>query len=183
MLLNKGCVVEEQETDFEIGSLLHVATSLGNLKIVKLLVELGKMPVKVEDRFKVQPIHIASTTNQLDTLKYLEENGADLNVEDAFGNNPLGWAKHFKSVEVIEYLKEKQAEDKPFKNLDEIRKFVSLEMKQEQEKMEEYKLTEYRKDGKIADKMVMYSKNINNCVLYGIENLNFQSESQSITNV
>jgi ankyrin repeat protein len=177
MLLNKGCVVEEQETDLELGSLLHVATSVGNLKVVKLLVELGKMPVKIEDRLKVQSIHIASTTNQLDTLKFLEENGANLNAEDAFGNTPLGCAKHFKSEDVIEYLTEKQAEDKPFKDLEEIRKCVSLEMKQEQEN------TEYRKDGKIVENMVLYSKKMNSCLVYGIENLNFQSEPQSITNV
>lgn len=59
-------------------------------------------------------------------MKYLIENGADINAEDSLGNVPLGWAHFSDSHDLVKYLKDLNAIDKPFKNLEKPEKVECL---------------------------------------------------------
>ena len=74
------------------------------------------MRANIEDKFKIQPVHIAASRNDLDLLMYLHKNGVDVNSEDLFGNTPTGWAQFCGAHDCYEYLIEKNAADKEFKN-------------------------------------------------------------------
>jgi ankyrin repeat protein len=100
--------------DLERGSILHVATDLGNLDTVKLLVEKGKIKESMGDRWKITPIHVAAAKNRLEILKYLLENDGNQDIEDIFGNTPLGWAIFCKADECTAYLKSLNAREKEF---------------------------------------------------------------------
>ena len=102
--------------DYENGSLLHIACDYGNTKLICVLIESGGMLANIEDKFKIQPMHIAASRNDLDLLMYLHKNGVDLNSEDLFGNTPTGWAQFCGAQECYDYLMEKNAADKEFKN-------------------------------------------------------------------
>ncbi len=112
--------------DNEFGTLLHVAVGQSNFKMARILLEKGKIPINSQDKHKIQPIHIAATKNDIGLIKYLVENGADINSVDKFGNLPLGWAHISRtSNQFIDFLISAGADDKPFKSLNEIMKIMN----------------------------------------------------------
>jgi ankyrin repeat protein len=114
ILLQYNCETQHDETDLDRGSILHVATDLGNLDIVKLMVEKGKLSMNIGDRWKITPVHVAAAKNRIEILRYFVENNVDHDIEDIFGNTPLGWAVFCKADECIEYLKSLNAKEKEF---------------------------------------------------------------------
>lgn len=114
LLIQHNSATKEQTTDEESGSLLHVACDLGNADIAKLLVDRGKIEINIEDKWKIRPVHVAAAKGRLNILKYLHDQGADLNAEDVFGNTPLGWAVFCKSLDCETYLKNFNAKYKDF---------------------------------------------------------------------
>ncbi len=114
LLLQYNCITKNEDIDESNGSLLHVACDIGTEVIVKNLVEKGKLDVNVEDKWKIEPVHVASAKNHINVLKYLQEKGANINCEDVFGNTPLGWAMFCKSEECEAFLKSLNAQYKEF---------------------------------------------------------------------
>ena len=69
---------------------------------------------KNKDKWKIKPTHVSSAKNHIEVLKYLIQQGADINCEDVFGNTPLGWAVFCKAEECESHLKSLNANYKEF---------------------------------------------------------------------
>ena len=65
-------------------------------------------------KWKIKPVHVAAAKNHIDVLKYLVEQGTDINSEDVFGNTPLGWSVFCKAEECETFLKSLNAHYKEF---------------------------------------------------------------------
>src|ERR1700754_780049 len=75
------------------------AVKLGNLEQVKALLQSNPALVNQYDETGATPLHYAAFHAQQSIVKFLVENGAEINSRDAaFGATPTGWA--------IEYLRE-----------------------------------------------------------------------------
>ena len=68
-----------------------------------------------EARYIMEPRHSytalieAANVNNLDIVKYLVQNGAEVNAEDSRGGTALGWAKKHNNAEMINFLEAKGA--------------------------------------------------------------------------
>ncbi|KAJ2591862.1 hypothetical protein H4R99_006602 [Coemansia sp. RSA 1722] len=68
---------------------IWIAASDGNLARVQELVEKDKAIVNAKDQNGYSPMHAASSWSHLHVLKYLIENGGDVNITDPDGDTPL----------------------------------------------------------------------------------------------
>jgi hypothetical protein len=64
-LLQYNCAVQVKEIDETTGSLMHVACDIGNLVIVKSLIEKGKLSVDVEGNYKNSLIFLTLKLNNI----------------------------------------------------------------------------------------------------------------------
>eukprot|EP00026_Physarum_polycephalum_P004566 Phypoly_transcript_04588.p1 GENE.Phypoly_transcript_04588~~Phypoly_transcript_04588.p1 ORF type:complete len:601 (+),score=91.42 Phypoly_transcript_04588:309-2111(+) len=78
----------------------------GDLIKLKLLVEEEKFNVNDPDYDGRTPLHLAAEEGHLETVKYLVQRGANINVEDRWGTVPLRGAISFNRNEVAAYLRE-----------------------------------------------------------------------------
>ncbi|XP_070579349.1 dentin sialophosphoprotein-like isoform X2 [Ptychodera flava] len=76
---------EEEDRKIRRGPTIHEATKNGDLDRVKALVARNKSLVNEPDEVGRTPLHIAAEHNQLDILKWLPLNGADINHETRTG--------------------------------------------------------------------------------------------------
>ncbi|KAJ2841813.1 hypothetical protein J3B02_005771, partial [Coemansia erecta] len=68
---------------------IWTAASDGNLSRVQELVEKDKSLVNAKDQNGYSPMHAASSWSHLHVLKYLIENGGNVNITDPDGDTPL----------------------------------------------------------------------------------------------
>ena len=110
-----------------LNTLLRLAAEGGNLPTVRYLHELGAdidgNYLEFAQKFRVsgffgQALNIynsntalilAAQSGDLLTVKYLYENGADINAQNAFGGSPLYWSAMFGHFEIVKYLQENGA--------------------------------------------------------------------------
>ncbi|MDH3784845.1 MAG: PQQ-binding-like beta-propeller repeat protein [Acidobacteriota bacterium] len=86
------------------------AARAGDLDKMKQLVTEG-VDVNAPTRYQATALSFACDKGHLEVVKYLVENGADLNPKDSFYEfTPIGWASFNEHVEIIELLLEKGAE-------------------------------------------------------------------------
>ena len=86
------------------------AARTGDLATVKRLHEQG-VDVDELTRYGATALSFACDKGHLDVVRYLVENGADVNVTDSFYEfNPLGWALFAEHDEIVKLLLEKGAE-------------------------------------------------------------------------
>lgn len=84
---------------------LHYASTMGDLEVVKYMVEKGA-DFNMKDNFEQTPLHLAAMYGKLEVVKYLKERGAILNVVDTFGATPLHSAAVDNRLEVVRYMVE-----------------------------------------------------------------------------
>ena len=94
-ILQSG-LLNVNEKVFEGCTALHLACTLGNLEIVKMLVEQGKCDIECSSDSGKQPIHYAALNCHSNVLEYLYSQNCDRNVIDNTGNSVLhllepGW--------------------------------------------------------------------------------------------
>ena len=84
LLLGKEAKMEPQ------ACLLHLAASLGDLKIAKILVENGAL-INSRNGTKINqtPLHIACYHGKVEMVRFLIEQGCDLDIRDGFNETPL----------------------------------------------------------------------------------------------
>ena len=88
--------------EHEIGKIINDAAEKGDLNIIKYLVDKYKLDVKSVYYKHINPLIIAVQNNQFDVVKYLVENGADVNDPvDELWTVPLFFSK---SPEMSIYL-------------------------------------------------------------------------------
>ena len=91
------------------GTALHMAGAAYSRPIAELLVAHGA-DCHAGDRFQIQPLHLAATTNhwnpaaQVETIAYLRSVGADPNAIDRLGVTPLHRAVRTRSSPAVKAL-------------------------------------------------------------------------------
>jgi len=111
-----------------LNTLLRLAAEGGNLPTVQYLHGLGAdidgnylefVQKFRESGFFGQSLNIynantalilAAQSGDLLTVKYLVENGADINAQNAFGGSPLYWSAMFDHFDIVQYLQENGAD-------------------------------------------------------------------------
>ncbi len=89
---------------------LHTATLKSNLRMVRLLLEIGAS-VQRETTFGVQAIYLAAKTGSIKVIAALIDAGADINCMDAYGRQPLHYLLGSRDEpDIIEYLMERGAD-------------------------------------------------------------------------
>ena len=77
---------------------LHVASSSGNLEVLRILVE-GGADVNAQNETHLTPLHIASLEGNAETVQLLIEHGADVTARDWNHWTPLHFASSLVSSE------------------------------------------------------------------------------------
>lgn len=83
---------------------IWTAAIYGDLKTLAALVKLDAKMVAAQDRYGMLPLHYAAEAGQLDTVKFLLANGADIMARDNRGWTALHHAVDNKQAEVMELL-------------------------------------------------------------------------------
>jgi len=93
---------------------LNDAAAAGNLGAVQSLVRKDPSILNKKDSNGWQAIHEAVRGGHIDVLRFLVENGSDINVETVNGGSPLWWARRALDPghSVIEYLESIGAPDR-----------------------------------------------------------------------
>ncbi len=82
-------------------SALHVATTLGDLRAVRLLINAG-VKVNCCDEMNETPLHRAVNGRFLDIIEYLLNHGASADYKGSFGYSPREWASQMGYRDVVE---------------------------------------------------------------------------------
>eukprot|EP01138_Halocafeteria_seosinensis_P013222 gb/GECG01013504.1/.p1 GENE.gb/GECG01013504.1/~~gb/GECG01013504.1/.p1 ORF type:complete len:917 (+),score=114.37 gb/GECG01013504.1/:1-2751(+) len=85
-------------------SLLHLAASIANSRILAYLLEAG-MDTEIANEEGTRPLHIAVLNKQISTTNILLAKGANPGVEDNFGNTPLHTAVDVQFADIIPVLR------------------------------------------------------------------------------
>jgi ankyrin repeat protein len=91
LLLDHGADPFAQQVDG--GTVLFCATDQGNLGVVKILLEIGRVNVNTQARLGRTALHVAAIMNFEEIWERLIEYGADASIQDNQGLTPEGIAK------------------------------------------------------------------------------------------
>jgi len=81
------------------------------VQTVEEWIQLNQRQVKQNAEFRGQSlVHFAATSDRMDVLEHLKEQGADFNVRDKHGNTPMHEAARYGRVETMKWLKEQGAD-------------------------------------------------------------------------
>jgi hypothetical protein len=106
IMLRKGYVTAEDQ-DNEGFRLLHMSARHGYLDLMKVLVEEYRVylnPTTIEEKHRETPLHRAAKYGQFETMKYLIEAGARIDVLAGDGRTVLHCAAHSGEWRLVEYL-------------------------------------------------------------------------------
>lgn len=87
-------------------NILMMASNMGNLDLVKLLIDNGSNP-NFKNKLGATPLILACESNNhenIDVLKLLIDNGADINSQDHVGDTGLMHASFYYKVFYVQYL-------------------------------------------------------------------------------
>ncbi|KAJ9587145.1 hypothetical protein L9F63_019333 [Diploptera punctata] len=84
-------------------TLLHTAASMGQIDLVRLLVEKGG-GLEIENTEKRTPVMVACLTGNFEVVKFLKACGAQMNVIDRYQNTALILASQGGNVELVSFL-------------------------------------------------------------------------------
>ena len=101
-LLDEGAGVNEAQSDGMTA--LHWAAELGNVELVRLLVEAGADLEAVTRIGGLTPLHVGAEVGQAATVRALLEAGAKARVRNVNGSTPLHFAALSGSVEAVDGL-------------------------------------------------------------------------------
>ena len=106
-LLEAGQAVDE--TDFMLGTPLHVAVAQGSVPLAKILISHGAdLEAPSEDR-GARAIHLAANFGDLEMLNLLLDAGADIEAKDQTGQTPLLIAAATNNLKVVKVLLDRGA--------------------------------------------------------------------------
>jgi ankyrin repeat protein len=108
VLLEAGQAVDE--TDFVLGTPLHVAVAQGSVPLVEILIAHGaNLEALSEDR-GARAIHLAATFGELEMLTLLLDDGAEIEAQDNTGQTPLLIAAATNNLEAVNVLLDRGAD-------------------------------------------------------------------------
>ena len=88
-LLEKTADIDTQHKDKMGNTFLHLASSRGYLKIVKILIDNKKFDINVKNNDGYTPLHSAAEGGHLDVIKYLIGNNGDINIKNSDGDTAI----------------------------------------------------------------------------------------------
>lgn len=91
----------------ELVSVAIRASAAGDLPVLKQLVKEAKYDLNLGDYDNRTPLHLAAAEGKLEVVKFLVENGANVNTVDRWNSTPLNEAEKYNHKEVSEYLTSK----------------------------------------------------------------------------
>ena len=100
--LDAGADIEE--TDYLLGTPLHVAVTSQNEEAVRLLIENGANLEAASEIDEGRALHLVATHGQIDIASLLIDRGANLDGLDARGRTALHLAVQFKQLEMVNLL-------------------------------------------------------------------------------
>jgi len=86
-----------------IGRFLQVAND-GDLEVLKAMAEPNRDLIRAQDYDKRTALHVSTCGGHEHIVKYLVENGADVNALDRWGSTPLHEARRFRYTKISQYL-------------------------------------------------------------------------------
>ena len=102
LLLEAGEAIDE--TDFMLGTALHVAVAQGSVPLAKILISHGAdIEAPSEDR-ESRAIHLAANFGDVEMLNLLLDAGADIEAQDQRGQTPLLLAAATNNTKVVKVL-------------------------------------------------------------------------------
>lgn len=108
LLLEAGQAVDE--TDYLLGTPLHVAVVQGSVPLAKILISKGaNLEAPSEDR-GARATHLAANFGELEMLNLLLDAGADIEARDQKGQTPLLLAAATNNTEVVKVLLDRGAD-------------------------------------------------------------------------
>ena len=108
LLLEAGQAVDE--TDFMLGTPLHVAVAQGSVPLARILIAHGAdLEAPSEDR-AARAIHLAANFGDLEMLNLLLEVGADIEARDQTGQTPLLIAAATNNLKIVKVLLDRGAD-------------------------------------------------------------------------
>ncbi len=116
LLVNAGAEINIQNDDI-FYTPLHNYVTTPHPEIVEFLIKQGAK-IDIIDRDGNAPLHTAMLGGEIETLKLLLDNSADINARNKLGKTPLSEAKYFmkngytteaRQKEIIKYLKSRGA--------------------------------------------------------------------------
>ena len=108
LLLEAGQAVDE--TDFVLGTPLHVAVAQESVPLAKILISHGAdLEAPSEDR-GARAIHLAANFGDLEMLNLLLDGGADIEAKDQTGQTPLLIAAATNNLKVVKVLLDRGAD-------------------------------------------------------------------------
>lgn len=96
-------------TDDSGWTALHIASAIGNIDIVELLLEHDPEPdVNLPTNTGLTPVHLATAKKHLDVIEVLVKKGASVRAKDNKGQQALHRAVSVGAVGIVKYLVEEQ---------------------------------------------------------------------------
>ncbi|KAJ8922148.1 hypothetical protein NQ315_004083, partial [Exocentrus adspersus] len=99
----KVLFAQKRVTEEEINAILTAAES-GNLEIFERLYYAEPTRLSIKDTRGRTPAHQAAARNRINILKFIHENGGDLDNQDNAGNTPLHVAIEHESLDAVDFL-------------------------------------------------------------------------------
>jgi ankyrin repeat protein len=88
---------------------IHQAAKAGDLTALRKLLFADRSSIEASDRYETKPLHHAARSGSLECVKFLVENGANVNANAWFGTKPLHYAARGGNVECVRFLVENGA--------------------------------------------------------------------------
>lgn len=83
------------------GPALHTLVKEGNLKCVRVLINLGADVNMQDDEEGQRPLHICACTNNIEMARFLVKRGANPDLTDNEGRTPVDLTDDFDMVELL----------------------------------------------------------------------------------
>ena len=84
----------------QTGPALHLLVKEGNLKCIRVLINLGA-DVNMQDEDGQRPLHICACTNNFDLARFLVKKGANPDLTDHQGRTPVDLTDDFDMIELL----------------------------------------------------------------------------------
>ena len=97
---------------------VHAAIDAGNTEILSMILNKNKKILNFRDKvFDRSLLHFAVIRGTLDGIRYLVEQGIDINSQDFAGNTPIELAAKLERNDIFEWLRSKGAKEAPQEEL------------------------------------------------------------------
>jgi len=110
------CGANLQEIDEDGLSAIDIAIKFKREDVIRLCIQKGMDVNKTSRKSKINPLLLASCFNDVNIVKLLLDNGADINYVDNYGMNAKDYARKLGQKKVLKFLEEQGAKHNLYKD-------------------------------------------------------------------